>query len=33
VWEEERHPYLPARLLRPFYRLFIKPGIKKARLQ
>ena len=23
VWEEERHPYLPARLLRPFYRLSI----------
>ena len=27
VWEEERHPYLPARLLRPFYRMVIKPGI------
>jgi DMSO/TMAO reductase YedYZ molybdopterin-dependent catalytic subunit len=23
VWEEERHPYLPAWALRPFYRLFI----------
>jgi DMSO/TMAO reductase YedYZ molybdopterin-dependent catalytic subunit len=23
VWAEERHPYLPARLLRPFYRLSI----------
>jgi DMSO/TMAO reductase YedYZ molybdopterin-dependent catalytic subunit len=23
VWEEERHPYLPARWLRPFYRLSI----------
>ena len=23
VWEEERHPHLPARLLRPFYRLSI----------
>ncbi|MDQ3094899.1 MAG: molybdopterin-dependent oxidoreductase [Actinomycetota bacterium] len=31
VWEEERHPYLPAPLLRPFYRLFIKPGIERAR--
>lgn len=27
VWEEERHPYLPARVLRPFYRLFIPSGI------
>jgi DMSO/TMAO reductase YedYZ molybdopterin-dependent catalytic subunit len=27
VWQEERHPYLPARLLRPFYRLAIRPGV------
>lgn len=27
VWEEERHPFLPARLLRSFYRLFIPPGV------
>lgn len=33
VWEEERHPYLPARLLRPFYRLVIRPGIRKSRLR
>jgi DMSO/TMAO reductase YedYZ molybdopterin-dependent catalytic subunit len=33
VWEEERHPYLPARLLRPFYRLVIKPGIRRSRLR
>ena len=26
VWEEERHPYLPARLLRPIYQLAIAPG-------
>ena len=26
VWEEERHPYLPARLLRPLYHLVIRPG-------
>lgn len=25
VWREERHPYLPARVLRPVYRLFIEP--------
>ncbi len=25
VWEEERHPHLPARLLRPVYRLLIPP--------
>src|SRR3954453_10250205 len=25
VWEEERHPYLPARALRPIYRLLIPP--------
>jgi DMSO/TMAO reductase YedYZ molybdopterin-dependent catalytic subunit len=25
VWKEERHPHLPARLLRPFYRLAITP--------
>lgn len=25
VWEEERHPYLPARALRPVYRLLIAP--------
>ncbi len=27
VWEEERHPYIPARFLRRFYRLFIPPGV------
>ena len=27
VWEEERHPSLPARWLRPIYRLVIRPGI------
>lgn len=27
VWHEERHPFVPARILRPIYRLFIKPGI------
>jgi DMSO/TMAO reductase YedYZ molybdopterin-dependent catalytic subunit len=27
VWEEERHPYLPARLLRPFYRLTVPVGV------
>ena len=27
VWEEERHPNLPARWLRPVYRQLIKPGI------
>jgi DMSO/TMAO reductase YedYZ molybdopterin-dependent catalytic subunit len=27
VWEEERHPYLPNRLLRPLYRLAIRPGV------
>lgn len=31
VWEEERHPSLPARLLRPVYRLVIAPGIWLAR--
>jgi DMSO/TMAO reductase YedYZ molybdopterin-dependent catalytic subunit len=25
VWEEERHPYLPAWALRPLYRLLIPP--------
>ncbi|HEX8074505.1 MAG TPA: molybdopterin-dependent oxidoreductase [Thermoleophilaceae bacterium] len=25
VWQEERHPYLPARLLRPLYRALIPP--------
>lgn len=28
VWQEERHPNLPARLLRPIYRLVITPGIR-----
>jgi DMSO/TMAO reductase YedYZ molybdopterin-dependent catalytic subunit len=28
VWKEERHPWLPARLLRPLYRLAIRPGIE-----
>ena len=27
VWAEERHPYLPAGLLRPVYRLAIAPGV------
>ncbi len=27
VWAEERHPYLPARLLRPLYRLSIPLGV------
>lgn len=27
VWEEERHPYLPVRFLRPIYRRLIAPGI------
>jgi DMSO/TMAO reductase YedYZ molybdopterin-dependent catalytic subunit len=27
VWHEERHPFVPARVLRPVYRLFIKRGI------
>jgi DMSO/TMAO reductase YedYZ molybdopterin-dependent catalytic subunit len=31
VWEEERHPYLPARALRPFYRLTIPGGIALGR--
>ena len=30
VWEEERHPYLPARLVRPLYRLVIEPGMALA---
>ena len=28
VWEEERHPYLPARFLRPLYRLVIPTGVR-----
>jgi DMSO/TMAO reductase YedYZ molybdopterin-dependent catalytic subunit len=31
VWQEERHPRLPARLLRPLYRLTIGPGMRLAR--
>jgi DMSO/TMAO reductase YedYZ molybdopterin-dependent catalytic subunit len=27
VWPEERHPHLPAALVRPLYRLFVAPGI------
>lgn len=27
VWEEERHPHIPARLLRPFYRHLLTPPI------
>jgi DMSO/TMAO reductase YedYZ molybdopterin-dependent catalytic subunit len=27
VWSEERHPNLPAALVRPLYRLFVTPGI------
>jgi hypothetical protein len=25
VWQEERHPYLPAAVLRPVYRSLIEP--------
>lgn len=28
VWEEERHPFLPARLLRPLYRPIIRRGMQ-----
>ena len=31
VWEEERHPYLPPRLLRPLYRLTIPFGVSLGR--
>jgi DMSO/TMAO reductase YedYZ molybdopterin-dependent catalytic subunit len=31
VWEEERHRYLPARLVRPLYRLLIAPIRKLSR--
>ena len=31
VWEEERHPYLPPRLLRPLYRLTIPFGVLLGR--
>jgi DMSO/TMAO reductase YedYZ molybdopterin-dependent catalytic subunit len=31
VWEEERHAYMPARLLRPLYRLTIPFGVLLAR--
>jgi DMSO/TMAO reductase YedYZ molybdopterin-dependent catalytic subunit len=27
VWAEERHPHLPSWLLRPLYRLAIRPGV------
>lgn len=27
VWAEERHPHLPAAVVRRFYRLFVAPGI------
>jgi DMSO/TMAO reductase YedYZ molybdopterin-dependent catalytic subunit len=30
VWSEERHPQLPATLVRPLYRLFVSPGIALA---
>lgn len=26
VWEEERHPYLPAVVVRPLYRFTVRPG-------
>lgn len=26
VWQEERHPHLPARLVRPLYRFTVRPG-------
>jgi DMSO/TMAO reductase YedYZ molybdopterin-dependent catalytic subunit len=28
VWKGERHAHLPAWSLRPFYRLFIRPGVR-----
>jgi DMSO/TMAO reductase YedYZ molybdopterin-dependent catalytic subunit len=31
VWEEERHPFMPARLLRPLYRLTIPFGVRLGR--
>jgi DMSO/TMAO reductase YedYZ molybdopterin-dependent catalytic subunit len=31
VWEEERHPYVPARWLRPLYRLTIPFGVRLGR--
>jgi hypothetical protein len=31
VWQEERHPYLPAWSLRPFYRLLIPPLLRLCR--
>ncbi len=31
VWEEERHAYMPPRLLRPFYRLTIPFGVRLGR--
>jgi DMSO/TMAO reductase YedYZ molybdopterin-dependent catalytic subunit len=31
VWEEERHPFVPARLLRPLYRLTIRFGVRLGR--
>ena len=31
VWEEERHPYVPPRLLRPLYRLTIPFGVSLGR--
>jgi hypothetical protein len=31
VWEEERHPYVPPRLLRPLYRLTIPFGVRLGR--
>jgi DMSO/TMAO reductase YedYZ molybdopterin-dependent catalytic subunit len=31
VWQEERHPRLPPWLLRPLYRLTIRPGMVLAR--
>jgi DMSO/TMAO reductase YedYZ molybdopterin-dependent catalytic subunit len=30
VWREERHPYLPALLLRPVYRLFIPRRVQRS---
>jgi DMSO/TMAO reductase YedYZ molybdopterin-dependent catalytic subunit len=31
VWKEERHPYVPPRLLRPLYRLTIPFGVRLGR--
>lgn len=30
VWAEERHPYLPARLLRPLYHAIARRGVRRS---